>query len=114
MKSAPSIHSLLRDRLHAKAGLLPEAPRYSLDHLEASQWSPEFERLMRNRMIMGGLRYGLLGAPGKPLHDHLSSIAKRLDTYRDTGNLELLVDCANLCLVEFVEGRHVATEGVAE
>ena len=61
---------------------------------------------MRNRMIMGALRYGLLGAPGKPQYDRIASIIKRLKFYTEDGNTEHLVDAANLCLCEFVEGTH--------
>jgi hypothetical protein len=61
---------------------------------------------MRNRLIVGALRYGLLNAPGKRQYDRIASIQRRLETYRKTGNLELLVDTANLALCEFVEGKH--------
>lgn len=101
------IHTLLRSRLHARAGLTPPPPaRFTLDQLERSQWSHDFERLMRNRMIMGALRYGVLGAPGKPQYDRIPSIIKRLKLYERDGNTEHLVDAANLCLCEFVEGTH--------
>lgn len=61
---------------------------------------------MRNRLAVGALRYGRIHAPGKPVYDRVSSILKRVQAYADTGNLELLVDAANLCLLEFEEGRH--------
>src|ERR1035437_4272841 len=77
-----------------------------IDELKASEWSPEFETLMRHRLVMGSLRYGKLGAKGKPTYDRTSSIIKRLESYKETGNKEFLVDCANLCLCEFVECRH--------
>jgi hypothetical protein len=94
-----TIHQLLRDRLLQRAGLNETAPpRYSLEELQASEWSSEFETLMRNRLIMG--------ASDKPQYDRINSILKRLNVYRQTGNLELLVDAANLCLCEFVEGQH--------
>lgn len=100
-------HAVLRARLIARAGLDQRSkPKHTLVELEASEWSPKFERLMRNRLIMGALRYGKLGAPGKPNYDRCKSILKRLMTYRVTGNQELLVDIANLCLVEFVDGKH--------
>jgi hypothetical protein len=72
----------------------------------SEQWSLEFERLMRNRLILGALRYGPLGAKGKPQYDRIASIKKRLDAYAANGNLEMLVDAANLALLEFVEGDH--------
>jgi len=102
------IHDLLRNRLLARAGLLcpPAARLFSFKELQASEWSANFERLQRNRLIMGALRYGKLGAPGKPQYDRVDSICKRITAYQASGNLELLVDVANLCLCEFVEGKH--------
>jgi hypothetical protein len=103
------VHELLRERLLRQAGLdAPVAPLRSetFDSLYQSEWSPEFERLMRNRMVMGALRYGKLRAPGKPVYDRIGSIRRRLDAYEATGNKELLVDAANLLLLEFEECHH--------
>jgi hypothetical protein len=97
----------LRQRLLQRAGLVPPAPpRYTLRELEQSEWSAEFERYMRNRLIMGALRYGKIKAPGKRKWNRIAGIQKRLDQYAQTGNLETLVDVANLALLEFVEGEH--------
>lgn len=88
---------------------LPEvAPKglVTLKELRQTEWSPEFERLMRNRLVMGALRYGRLGASGKPQYARMGSVRKRLSTYLKTGNLELLVDAANLILCEYVECEH--------
>ena len=83
----------------------PEAETL-LEHLQDTEWSPIFERLMRNRLLMGAFRYGRIGAPGKPVYDRVKSCIKRLEQYAATGNKELLVDVANLCLLEFVECVH--------
>lgn len=77
-----------------------------LGKLGQSEWSYEFEELMRNRLIMGAYRYGKLKAPGKPQFDRMAYAIRCLENFRQTGNLEHLVDAANLCLVEFVEGKH--------
>lgn len=77
-----------------------------LESLQESEWSDEFEQYMRNRLIMGGIRYGLLNAPGKPKYDRCTDIKRRIDLYAKDGNLEHLVDIANICLCEFVEGEH--------
>jgi len=71
-----------------------------------TEWSEEFERLQRNRLLMGALRYGLMGAPGKRRWDRVSDVKRRLDLYTEDGNLEHLVDCANLLQLEFVGGKH--------
>lgn len=77
-----------------------------LEELRASEWSPKFERLMRNRLIVGAIRYGRLGANGKPDYDRCEMVRDRIRRYEETGNLEFLVDAANGCLLEFVEGKH--------
>lgn len=101
------IHDIMRERLLRKAGLGEVVkPKFTLDGLERSEWSPTFERLMRNRLIMGALRYGLLHDPNKRRWDRVGSIRKRLEGYAATGNTEFLVDIANLCLLEFEEGVH--------
>lgn len=107
-----TVHDCLRDHLLTKCGYT-EAENLrkvygtaNISKLFTTQWSAEFEQLMRNRLVMGALRYGVMGSDGKPQYDRLSSVLKRLDQYRLTGNTELLVDCANLLLLEFVEGDH--------
>jgi hypothetical protein len=77
-----------------------------MSELEKSEWSPEFEKLMRNRLLVGALRYGRLRAVGKPAYDRIKGAQKRLKQYQQTGNLETLVDVANMMLLEFVEGQH--------
>ena len=76
--------------------------------LSITEWSDRFEQLMRNRLIMGALRYGLMSKPRPKgiTQFHLDIIYKRLDIYKRTGNTEMLVDVANICLVEFKIGDH--------
>lgn len=105
-------HDFLRARIFAKCGMNPDGKEYSdnkklnIAELKKTQWCPEFEKLQRNRLIMGAFRYGKLNAPGKPQYDRIASAVKRLQLYKKTGNTEHLVDAANICLVEFVEGDH--------
>lgn len=77
--------------------------------LAVTEWSAEFEQLMRNRMLMGAFRYGRFGehaeAGGSP-HDNCASIEKHVALYRTTGNTEHLVDVANLAMKEFCVGVH--------
>ena len=89
---------------------LPEVSEESkiidLKEMRKSQWSFTFEKLMRNRLIMGALRYGRMNQSGKPQYNVIPSMIKRLHQYEETGNTEFLVDVANLCLLEFEEGHH--------
>jgi len=59
---------------------------------------------MRNRLIVGAIRYGGIATPDD--FDHIESAHKRLARYSDDGNTEHLVDVANLMMVEFVSGIH--------
>lgn len=86
-----------------KAGV-PETEYVPIDH--SAQWSPAFEQLMRRRLILGAYRYGVIGASCKPQYNRTEACIRRLAAYQESGNLELLVDVANLCLLEFVEGKH--------
>jgi len=99
-----SIFEYLREDLLLNAGIVPETPDYLA--LQRSEWSQEFETLMRNRLILGALRYGRLGAQGKPQYDRTGGIKDKLEQYETSGNLECLVDIANIALCEFVEGQH--------
>lgn len=78
----------------------------SLDELRKTEWSDEFEQLMRNRLLVGCFRYGRMSDPNKGKYDHVESIRERLKLYEQSGNLEHLVDVANFSLVEFVHPRH--------
>lgn len=96
----------LRAHLLRKAGLVPMP---DLETLRKTEWSEEFESLMRNRLIMGAFRYGRLCAPGKLDFDRVRAMRERLQAYRETGNKEFLVDIANMALLEFEEGGDAGT-----
>lgn len=101
------VHDVLRNRVFRSAGLIEKPkPKFTLKQLEQIQWSDLFEKYMRNRLMMGGLRYGVFGQKGKPKYNSIESIKRRIEQYEKTGNTEFLVDVANLCMVEFVEGVH--------
>lgn len=96
----------LRNLWRWKCGVAEESPHIDLDELRRTEWSFRFEELMRNRLVFGALRYGRLHASCKPPYDRVKASIQRLIHYDKTGNLEMLVDVANLCLLEFEEGRH--------
>jgi dihydrofolate reductase len=78
----------------------------TFEELQQTEWDVDFEKLMRNRLIMGATRYGRIGAKNKPKYDRINSMIKRLTKFQESGNKEFLVDVANLCLLEFVECNH--------
>jgi len=85
---------------------LPTPEILDYEDLRKSEWSPKFEELMRERLILGAYRYGRIFAKDKPKYDRIASIIKRLRKFEVDGNKEHLVDAANLCLLEFVECNH--------
>lgn len=97
----------LWDRARARARAKPETgDASSYESLLRTEWSNGFEQMMRARLVMGALRYGLMGFPAKPQYDRVTAAMTRLLAYQEDGNLERLADAANLCLLEFVEGDH--------
>ena len=73
--------------------------------LTKTQWCLEFEKLCRNRLVMGAFRYGRVGEQDYSKYDLVAEIHKRAARYKDTRNLEHLVDAANICMLAFVHGQ---------
>ena len=98
----------IRQRLLDRCGIA-ETPTFKappLDVLRRREWSPSFERLMRNRLIMGAMRYGGIYSRKISSRKYIDSIIRRLYMYEAGGNSEHLVDVANLCLVLFESSDH--------
>ncbi len=103
------IHDIMRKRLLTKAGVVkPEVRELpSLRILKESEWSPEFEQCMRNRLIMGAFRYELFNIKRQGLkYDLAPEAIRRIKLFIETGNTEHLVDAANMCLIEFEFSNH--------
>ena len=104
----------LRDHLLATLGYSKPVKRLpDLESLRLTEWCHEFEQLRRNRMIIGAFRYGLLASPekwGRPIctYDLLAGLEKKVAEYRNTGNLEALVDAGNYLMLEFMHPSHEA------
>lgn len=97
-----TVTAALREHLYEQLGLL----RPTFEELWESEWSPEFEKGMRYRLVMGALRYGKLGAPFKPQYDRVKRAKDLWQEYDDTRNCECLLDAGNMSLLEYVEGAH--------
>jgi hypothetical protein len=102
------VHDFIRHHLLESIGIFDMKPQKvpPLEELSKTEWSSRFEKLMRNRLIMGAIRYGCLHAKGKPKYDRIKSIRHRLELYEKDGNGEHLVDVSNLSLLEFEEPNH--------
>lgn len=78
-----------------------------MKELKKTQWSKKFEKLMRNRLLLGSFRYGKLSQKNKKNYDRIGYAIKVLKRYLLDKNKEYLVDAANLCLLEFEEGNGI-------
>lgn len=96
----------MRSRLLSAAGLPVHDGNLHEIRSRVNASLSSFVTLMRNRLIMGHMRYGPLAHPDKPKYNNLAALRKKIDLYERTGNDEILVDIANYALVEFVEGVH--------
>jgi len=105
-----TLSEFFRSAWERMAGLLSREEQRlpDLEELRKIQWNDEFERLMRNRLIMGAFRYGTFKEQKRAeyCHDNPRSIREHLEAYVATGNAEHLVDIANLALVEFTNPSH--------
>ena len=87
-------------------GKLQRCGMPTLKQLRVSEWSPEFEELQRNRLIMGYYRYGPFGVQNRTTEEVVGAIIKRSKEYLLTGNDELMVDVGNFAMKEFAVGTH--------
>ena len=71
-------------------------------------WSEEFDKLAKNRMIVSHYKYGWCSQTYPELAQAYKCIRERLDLYEKTGNMEYLVDIRNFAMIEFM---HPAIEG---
>lgn len=78
-----------------------------VDSLRQTEWIPEFEQYMRNRLVMGAIRYETFEQKiHQNQYDCLGYIRRKLTEYEQSGNLECLVDAANLLMIEFASPHH--------
>lgn len=99
-------HDAIRNHLNKR--IRPDSKRKPDIHsLKQTEWIPEFEQYMRNRLVMGALRYETFA---EKLHgnkyDCLEYVRRKCKEYEQTGNLECLVDAANLLMIEFAAPHH--------
>ena len=102
-----TVSNYLLDHARAQLGFYEPLNIPAYESLCRTEWSKKFEALMRNRLIVGAMRYGLLNAPGKRKYNRVDSIIKRLEHYKSDRNAEHLIDAATLSMLEFEEGDNV-------
>ncbi len=96
----------LRQHLLTSLGLVPRVSLPPLEVLQETEWCPEFEMHMRNRLVMGAFRYGRFDNDDKWRFSLIGGLQEKLMAYQQTGNTEYLVDLANYALLEFVRPAH--------
>lgn len=109
MSELKTITEHIREHLLKRSGYfeIPKRnPNLDWDKLKESQWSKEFEQYMRNRLICGAFRYGGVRSSKWKTPEGIKNMHKRIDMYEEDGNLEHLVDLANIALVEFLNSTH--------
>lgn len=94
-------HEAIRNHLSKRIRPDPR-PRPPLDELRKTEWIPEFEQYMRNRLIVGACRYETFAEKMKGnKYNCIEYIRSKCDEYEDTHNLECLVDISNVAMIEF-------------
>lgn len=99
-----TINNHIRSHILELVGIPDSIP--NLDTLKKTEWSPVFEELMRNRLIMGRFRYGPLNNINRETEKIIENIKDRADKYIIERNTEYLVDIANLCMKLFETDDH--------
>lgn len=80
-----------------------------------TEFCEEFVELMKNRMVMGCMKYGLVSKYKREDLDNRDEIKNcrfRIRAYLDSGNPEYLVDAANFLMIEFMQmkGQFIPTD----
>jgi hypothetical protein len=85
---------------------IPYKSAPSVEEIANHKFKDEFVKLMRNRMIMGFFRYGYNDPKKIKTYDFILSVKQRIERYEKDGNLEHLVDAANILRMEFEMPHH--------
>lgn len=101
-----SVTEHIREHALLVAGCIDRKPMPDLNSLRESEWFPEFEQLMRNRLVLGSFRYGLIEHKAKMNYRMFDYLREKVDVYAATGNKEALVDIANMAGLEFMFPSH--------
>jgi len=88
-----------------KAGM----PHYTMEEMAELQWGEDWQEildLMKNRMIMGGFRYGPHRNQRKGQFDNVKDAKRRLGLHQKDGNMEHLLDAANITILACLKKAH--------
>jgi hypothetical protein len=77
----------------------------SYPELVKSERIDEFDKLANNRLVMGAFRYGSIHKQNFDDYNLLEESKKRVERYKNDGNLEHLIDAVNMLRLRFFWGR---------
>lgn len=105
-----TVHDILRDRL-LEGIEIPKDPItiHTLEEMAAIQWGEDWLKildLMKNRMIMGGFRYGPHRNQRQGQFDNVADSIRRLKLHQEDGNMEHLLDAANITILACLKKAH--------
>lgn len=79
-----------------------------IEKILSTEYSTQFDGIRKNMMVVSYYKYGDMATnykKGKTI-DCISSLEKRLQKYKETGNTEFLADIANFAMIEFMYPQH--------
>lgn len=72
-----------------------------------TEYSEEFDLKRKNRMIVSFHKYGPIEENyGNKLVSAIKNLEKRLNLYKETGNIEYLLDVGNFAMIEYKYPQH--------
>ena len=78
-----------------------------LEKILSTEYSEEFDKLRKDRVLFGFYKYGACGKNYKEkLIDPMKTLEQCLKKYKETGNTEYLVDAANYTMFEYMYPQH--------
>lgn len=102
MNNTEFLRKRLHDRLNISDFKKRDSVKVSGEIQKMSSSLVEIVDLAKPRLIMGGLRYG-----SEWEHDPLMEyMQEKFDSFKATGNFEMLVDFVNFCAIENVLKTH--------
>lgn len=72
----------------------------------SSEYSTDFLQGMVSRMATSYFKYGAVADAYPNKVNAIASLEKRLALYKETGNLEWLMDLANFAMIEYMRPLH--------
>lgn len=106
MSRCPFLNELWHDLAGKKYKKDSEKKLPPLNELWESEWSEDFIYRMHVRMILGAFRYGKLSDNKDKNYNWIDNAIIRLNEYKETGNIENLIDVANFMMVASLLDKH--------